>query len=136
MRCSPIVVVERSIEDRLEQVFKEYIVGMQQEFIQLNSQPEKAFAEFSNYLTTSLQRIKKRLGMQQWQTLNQELQSALKQHQITNQAEPHINWLEPLLKNYYDPMYSSQLNNRSEHIVFRGDFYACQQYLKQLAEQN
>ncbi|MDW3094060.1 MAG: tRNA 2-selenouridine(34) synthase MnmH [Gammaproteobacteria bacterium] len=136
MRSSPLVVIETPIQQRLQQLLKEYVTDMEQEFIDVTNDHELAFKEFSKYLKDSLLRIRKRLGMEKWQQLDNNLQFALKQHKINADTSHHIRWLEPLLKEYYDPMYSSQLEKRKDSIVFRGTYDECHQYINQRISQN
>ncbi len=136
MRASPLVVVEVGIEERLQQLLKEYVIDMEQEFNQVNHDPELAFKEFSDYLSNSLLRIQKRLGMNHWQVFDKHLQHALHQHKYSADTSHHMQWLEPLLSEYYDPLYSSQLEKRKESIVFRGSYDECYQYLTQSISKN
>lgn len=129
MRVSPLVVIERPHEERLQQLIQEYIIDMLNEYKLLYVDTEKAFDAFSDYLLLSLQRIQKRLGIQRWQELNSYMEIALASHKKSMDPQIHLNWLSPLIKNYYDPMYTSQLEDRAERIIFRGDYQACQQYL-------
>lgn len=131
MRSSPLVVIETPVKQRLQQLLKEYVIDMEQEFIGVTNDHEQAFKEFSQYLTDSLLRIRKRLGMNHWQQFDKNLQYALNQHRNNADASYHIQWLEPLLKEYYDPMYSSQLEKRKDFIVFRGTYDECHQYINQ-----
>ncbi len=131
MRISPLVVIERTIEERLQQLLKEYVTNMEQEFHTVHADPEIAFQEFSDYLTNSLLRIRKRLGMNNWQQLNQHMQKALLEHRSNSDFSMHLKWLHPLLTEYYDPMYASQLDQRADSIVFRGSYDDCLQYLTQ-----
>ena len=131
MRNSSLVVVERPLEDRVEQLHIEYVINMEHEFQHLHKQKEIAFQAFSNYLQDSLKRIQKRLGMGNWGELNSLMQSALNNHSKTADTSSHKQWIEPLLKEYYDPMYSSQLKKRKDHIEFRGNFNECKQYISE-----
>ncbi len=131
MRTSPLVVVEATVEERLQQLLKEYVIDMEKEFAEIGDDHELAFQHFSNYLCDSLLRIRKRLGMNHWQALDKSLQHALHQHKNNDDVSHHMQWLEPLLSEYYDPLYISQLDKRKEHIIFRGSYEECQQYLTQ-----
>ena len=136
MRTSPLVVVETAVEERLQELLKEYVIDMEQEFNQVNHDPELAFQEFSDYLSDSLLRIRKRLGINHWQAFDKHLQHALHQQKNHADASHHMQWLEPLLSEYYDPLYSSQLEKRKESIVFRGSYDECHQYLMQSISKN
>ena len=131
MRSSPIVVVEQSLEERIQQLLTEYVINMEAEFSEVHQDKEIAFQQFSQYLLESLLRIRKRLGMQKWETLQANMKSALQNHRSTSDVSAHQSWLEPLLVEYYDPMYESQLDDRTEHILFRGSYSECKQYLNE-----
>ena len=136
MRTSPLVIVEQSLEQRLQQLLQEYIVDMEQEFELLYADQQTAFAGFSNYLLNSLSRIRKRLGGSRWEELQRAMHTALHTHQSTGTSEAHLQWLTPLLTEYYDPMYTSQIANRNDKVVFRGDYTACRQYLIDFTNNN
>ncbi len=136
MRISPLVVIETAVEERLQQLLKEYVIDMEKEFADVHHDRELAFEKFSAYLTDSLLRIRKRLGMHHWQTLDKNLQQALHQHKINADTSHHLLWLEPLLSEYYDPLYRSQLEKRKEYITFRGSYDECYQYLTQSISKN
>ena len=134
MRVSPLIVIERSVEDRLQALIQEYIVDMLNEYTLLHSDPGQAFSAFSEHLTTSLQRIRKRLGLQRWQECHNQMKAALSTHQQYKDPQAHLCWLSPLIEKYYDPMYTSQLKDRADRIVFSGSFQACKQYLENYAK--
>lgn len=135
MRRSPMVVIERSLEDRIDQLLKEYVTDMLLEFNTLYNDAEHAFSKLSDYLVNSLQRISKRLGQQRWQQFDAIMRSALQIHHQRGDTSMHRDWLRLLLTDYYDPMYLSQLEQRKESIVFRGDFAACKQYINEATNQ-
>ncbi len=131
MRSSSLVVIEHPLEQRVEQLLTEYVINMEHEFSLLHNQQELAFQAFSNYLVGSLERIQKRLGMDSWKNLHSSMQDALIQHNKFGDASSHKRWIEPLLKEYYDPMYSSQLEKRKNYIKFRGNYDECKQYISE-----
>lgn len=129
MRTAPLVVIERTLEQRLQQLLQEYVIDMQLEFDTLYNNHDAAFDKFSEYLLNSLLRIQKRLGNKRWAELHSKMQHALDAQKLSANTSCHFAWLEPLLTHYYDPMYSSQLHNRKETIIFRGEYAACKQFL-------
>ena len=132
MRTSPIVVIQSDFEDRLQNVLREYVVEMQKEFADAYPS-EQAFSRFSDYLINSLARVQKRLGLERWRAMDQSMREALSTQERTGDTEAHLTWIAPLLQDYYDPMYTSQLKNREEHIIFRGDQQACREFLSSQA---
>lgn len=133
MRKAPLVIVEQSLERRLQQLLREYVIDMLQEFTDLYSDEDNAFDQFSSYLLDSLFRIQKRLGRYRWADLHNSLQHSLQIQKSTGNTDQHLQWLTPLLTQYYDPMYTSQICKRKETVVFRGNFEACKQFLMHYA---
>ena len=128
MRNSPLVVIEEPFDARLERLLKEYIVDMLAEFQALDT--DKSFSKFSSYLLQSLEKIQKRLGPVRYKSAHHAMQLALFQQNKVNDLAGHYDWLKIILENYYDPMYEDQLEKRKEHIVFRGNYNECREYLE------
>ena len=123
MALAPIVVIEESFEYRLEHIYREYIVKMSEDF-QSTYGTEQGFIHFSQYLEQGLFKIRKRLGTQRYSQLKKVQNIALTQ-QLTGQSHYHLNWLKPLLCEYYDPMYQYQLGLKAERVIFRGNNAQC-----------
>ena len=73
-------------------------------------------------------RIKKRLGGVGFETCQNKLADALTL-QSRGDTSGHLGWIEYLLADYYDPMYTYQLNQKAERIVFRGEVAGIRDYL-------
>ncbi len=129
MRMSSIVVIEEPYDKRLERLINEYVIEMQKEFEKIYGE-SNGFTEFSNYLLTSLEKIKKRLGPVRYSTIYTTMQNALTQQTNKNDVSKHFDWLRLILDNYYDPMYEDQLNQKKNLICFRGNYAECLDYLQ------
>jgi tRNA 2-selenouridine synthase len=81
---------------------------------------EAGFEHFARQLTESLQRIRRRLGEERYQLADGCMQAAIAAHRSDDDAEGHRDWIELLLRDYYDPMYDYQLAKSTERVVFRG----------------
>lgn len=130
MQEAPLVWLEDSLENRVTRILGDYVIDMQAEYQQLSGDPEHAFSAFSDYLLASLQRISKRLGGERYQQLDALMREALVAQQHSGEVHAHLNWIESLLLNYYDPMYAYQREAKEERIVFRGDREAVIGYLQ------
>lgn len=119
MNRSPLVVLESTLEERVEHSFRNYILNKLEEWQQ---QPglEDPFAAFANDLRDSLQRVHKRLGGVRFQEVSAMLEAALDAHRLGDPHQHRI-WIEALLNDYYDPMYDYQLSKHSHRICFRGN---------------
>jgi tRNA 2-selenouridine synthase len=79
-------------------------------------------------MTGSIDRIRKRLGGLRHQQIRELLHNA---HESGDQ-EQHKDWIERLLRDYYDPMYDYQIRNRTSSVVFRGNADDVLGYLQSL----
>jgi tRNA 2-selenouridine synthase len=123
MALAPVVVIEESLEYRLEQIYQEYIIKMSDSY-QYTYGVEQGFIGFSEYLAQGLFKIRKRLGTERYIQLKEIQLKALTQ-QLNDKRHYHLDWLKPLLTEYYDPMYQYQLGLKAERVVFRGNNRQC-----------
>ncbi len=100
LRSSPLVILDVSEEERLRNIFEDYV--------------KDASAEF---FLTNLARIEKKLGASKTGLLADEIRRA-----FAHGAELrwHETWIRILLHEYYDPLYGKDLRNNQDKVVFRG----------------
>lgn len=128
LQTAPLLLLEASLEDRVEHIFQEYILDQWQEYqSQFNS---TAAEHFASYLLTAIDAIKKRLGSELHNRLRKEMKHALAQ-QLKGEFSDHRGWIEALLRHYYDPMYNYQIEKKAHRIVQRGDKQALLQWVQQ-----
>jgi tRNA 2-selenouridine synthase len=117
MAESKFVVIDMNFEERLERLWQEYVIERHQKTMAYFG--ETGEQEFASYLRESLLRVKKRLGGQRTKELLASMDNAIAiQH--TDNFAGHRDWLAALTKEYYDPMYSYQLEKKKALIAFRG----------------
>ena len=121
MRSAALILIEESIEFRVEHSFQNYILKNHEEWVAALSDPDAAFDAFSESLIKSADDIAKRLGGQRHKQLRTMLDEALKQH-LKGDSSEHRLWIRMLLEEYYDPMYDYQLSDKVHRIVFRGNY--------------
>lgn len=123
MRRSPLVVIDRPLVERVEVIRRLYVENLLQEYIALGGdQPQLAFAQ---HLQSAMQRISKRLGGARYKRLSKLLNAAL----ASGNSEDHNGWIEPLLTDYYDPLYDYQLQKTRPQIVFQGGYHEVADWL-------
>tara|TARA_R110001583_G_scaffold193153_1_gene360880 strand:+ start:9407 stop:10543 length:1137 start_codon:yes stop_codon:yes gene_type:complete len=127
MKLAPIVVIEETLDYRLEHIFQEYIINMTAQF-QAEYGVEQGFISFSQYLEQGIFKIRKRLGTERYGQLK-DLQSKALIEQQNGHLHYHLDWLKPLLNEYYDPMYQYQLGLKAERVIFRGNNAQCLAFL-------
>lgn len=119
MLAAPIAVVEESLDSRVDTILNDYIVCNYHEF-KRGSDPDFEVV-FENFLLSSLARIQKRLGSENYETIGSLMRDALQSQTKEGGFNLHRAWIESLLQNYYDPMYDYQLDKKLQRVVFRGD---------------
>jgi len=118
MKAAPVIVLEDSLENRIEAIKKEYVTDMCNSYKSVYG--DESFGKFSEYLLLSLDRVKRRLGLDNHKTINLLMTEALAAQEKTNDTSLHSAWISSLLINYYDPMYDYQLSHKSDRVVFKG----------------
>jgi len=118
MQLAPIVLLDTSLEERIDITYQEYIVedlGERQAFYG----EEAGFRNWAQNLEDCIDKIQRRLGGVRHKKLKALLEEAIKHHGSGN-TEYHRAMIEYLLIEYYDPMYSHQLDNKRDRVVFKG----------------
>lgn len=118
MKQSPIVLLEASIDERIDITFQEYIIESLAEHQSYYGE-EQGFQCWSEQLLDSIDKIQRRLGGLRHKELKALLTNAIQQ-QISGDAESHKEWIKVLLVDYYDPMYDYQLSKKQERVIFKG----------------
>lgn len=130
MQQAPLVMLEEELSYRISVTLKDYVIDLQTYYQnyyreQLGTDEvydeTAAFELFADYLLSSLDRIRKRLGGERHKNIRLLMTEALEEHKKTKNTAPHRSWIELLLTSYYDPMYEYQLENKQHRIIFRGN---------------
>ena len=119
MTHAPLLVLEQSLEDRT-QYREDYVENMSADYRSRDGE-EAGWLNFRDYLLGALERISKRLGGERYNQLRGFMEQALAQQESTGDVHAHDAWIQPLLQNYYDPMYDYQLGQKQGQILVRGD---------------
>lgn len=118
MKQSPIILLEASIEERINITFQEYITEALTEYQSFYGE-EQGFQHWSEQLLNAIDKIQRRLGGLRHKELKALLIHAIQQ-QISGNTESHKEWIKVLLVDYYDPMYDYQLSKKQERVIFKG----------------
>ena len=125
LQTSPLLILEKSFEERVETILNDYVIGLSQEY-------QTAFADegrsrYVQSMLDALQRIRKRLGGQRYLEINAILEKAL----LSDDMNLHRDWIIRLMKEYYDPMYEYQINNKSDRIIMQGSEIELTEFLNE-----
>lgn len=127
LRSSPVIFVERTLEERMDQIYQEYIVEALVPHDE--EQNQMVFAKYQK----ALDAIKKRLGGLKHQEITKIYQDSLIKH-LQGNPEEHKNWIKELLIHYYDPLYQGSFLKRNPPVLFRGNHQEISEYLKSKVE--
>lgn len=119
-RNGRLVILERTLEERVQITFDEYVVKAQSAYNDLYG-IETGKQRWMQHMDGCFDRIRKRLGGLRHQNAKKLLH-----------AGQHREWIEQLLRDYYDPMYDYQISNKSEAIAFKGNAAEVLDYLRAL----
>lgn len=119
MEAAPLVLVEESLESRVELILQEYVVEMATAF-QERDGAEAGFEAFADFLLSSLDRLQRRLGGLRHRQLRDIMEQALHVQKHQGDVSLHKDWISAMLREYYDPMYDYQLRMKPANIAFRG----------------
>ena len=119
MAQAPLLVLEQSLEDRTRIIREDYVEAMSADYINRDGE-EAGWLNFSDYLLEALGRISKRLGGERHSQLRSIMEQALAEQERSGDVHAHDAWIQPLLRDYYDPMYDYQLRQKQGKILVRG----------------
>ena len=117
MQNAPLIILEAPFESRVSHIFDEYVVEHLAEIRRSGAQDP--FEVLENRLSDSLLAIHKRLGSSKHQMISEQLRAAVTAHR-EGDSSSHQEWIRTLLLDYYDPMYTYQLEKKQHRVVFRG----------------
>ena len=118
MQNAPIALLEVPFDTRVENIAKEYAqLPLAQGYA-----PEALHQHYAN----ALLRIKRRLGGQLWQEIDEALSASFA-------SSDHKPWIALLLERYYDPMYDYQLAKKQARVKVQGDALEISAFLQSQA---
>ena len=120
MAGAPLMILERPMEERIAIIREDYVEHMLADYLARDGE-EAGWLNFRDYLLSALDRIRKRLGGERHRQLRSVMEQALDIQQASGDTRHHEGWIQPLLEDYYDPMYDYQLSNKQGKILTRGN---------------
>ena len=113
---SEIVIINEPIDVRVDHIYKEYVH---------DALVNHTNDDLKRKLSNQLSRISKRLGMDNFIKINEQIQIAFQK----DSRESHHIWIYELLTNYYDKMYHYQLEKKKDRCIFSGSWQEVKKYL-------
>ena len=119
MSESPMVNLIVSDEDRIEITVQEYAKDIHLDYVQQFGDVQ-GLEKLEEHLLDSLSKLRKRLGGERYQTMQQTMQDAIKLLNDEGDYKGFASVFGELLLDYYDPMYDYQMSSKLERIVYNG----------------
>ena len=115
----PVILVEESVASRVNQIHQDYVLSLSD---------AHGVEATKTYLQESLLRLKKRLSAEVVARGVKGLEAAQ-----SAWADPSAHtWIEPLLSEYYDPLYRKGLKTMNRPVIFRGSREECKLWIRSL----
>lgn len=133
MKSAPLVVIDEPLNNRLARIGHLYFRDMAEQYRQTYGLT-LGWQNYTHYLEMGLASLQKRLGLERYRIMTQQLNEALSYQQQTDEIEGHNTWLSALLLDYYDPMYHYQLDQKKDRVLFRGSYEEVQHFIQHFTE--
>lgn len=127
-----LVLLDVPLDRRTEITLDEYVTEAQKEYIAIAGDYDIGMEQWLEYITSSVTRLKKRLGGDRLKTILTMINDAHEKQLQSGDIELHKVWIHLFLKDYYDPMYQYQIDTNTKEIIFRGNEDEVYEFLKEI----
>ncbi|MHB8919987.1 MAG: tRNA 2-selenouridine(34) synthase MnmH [Halothiobacillus sp.] len=129
MHKSPIIILETPIEQRISQVFNDYILLKRQQLSQRLANEQTIQIHMRDDLLQSLTQIQRRLGDERFRSLNILAVTGMTEYFEQGTTDILNLLIKRMLVEYYDPMYDYQIGKKNERILFSGNEQSVREWL-------
>ncbi|ADU65730.1 tRNA 2-selenouridine synthase [Desulfurispirillum indicum S5] len=126
------VVVESSLEERIERTVQEYVTESQQRYAESG---DLDCQRWKTWMHANFHRIRKRLGMERYGRVAEAFDRAMVSQEAIGIPAAHREWVRIMLSEYYDPMYDYQMERAASRVLFRGPAEQVLEFLAMSAQQ-
>jgi len=130
MCLSPTIVLEAEMSRRIDIGIQDYVVDLLDQFQRSVSGTADGFELFAQRHFFSLDKIRKRLGLERHKVATGMLREAVDMHRNSGSLDGYRPFIRLLLEHYYDPMYDYQFEKRNARVLAQGDEQTLTSYLK------
>lgn len=128
-RSGDLVVLKVPLEERISITMDEYVIQSQEDYLKTYTDGT-ALSEWAEYIRESVMRLKKRFGAESCKEILGVFDEAYQDQLRTGNLEGHRDWIEIMLRDYYDPMYNYQIEKTVHEIIFEGNKKEVLEFLK------
>ncbi|MBU1109033.1 MAG: tRNA 2-selenouridine(34) synthase MnmH [Candidatus Riflebacteria bacterium] len=115
---APLIILETPVNERVDITFDEYVTEAQKLYADAGF--TDPLIEWKKDIQSAMNRIMKRLGGERYQQVCGIFENAFNEQIRSGSTVDYKEWVEYLLREYYDPMYDYQILKRSDQVEFRG----------------
>lgn len=119
MQHSPLYILECDMQERIDNCFDDYVTELLHGYQQQEGN-QAGFDAYAQHHRQSLARIQKRFGAENYGRALSLLNEALQIHKNHGDTGAYREFIELLLRDYYDPMYDYQLAQKTDRVIFKG----------------
>lgn len=127
-----LIILHTPMEQRVEITLKEYVIDAIEEYTLHHG--EAGAMLWAERTLKSLKKIKKRLGDERYRTLESLFSNALQRYKEDGGFEHFKEFIEILLREYYDPMYDYQIQKGPLKVLFEGNSAEVASFVKESLE--
>ncbi len=118
MASAPLLVLDYSVDERVQVVIEDYIIDLGERFRSAHGVDGPLLHR--QRLQSDLARTRKRLGGERFAAIGRSMDAAFNAQERSGSIEGHRAWIRDLLTQYYDPMYAYQLSRRDGQRLHAG----------------
>jgi len=129
LKMGELVILHTPMSQRVDIIFDEYVTQALKDYTLRYA--DKASTQWFHDAMHALERIRKRIGYERYIDIKKAFENAFNIQEKTGNTSEHKNWIEMLLREYYDPMYDYQIQKSEISIVFEGNYEEVLAYLRE-----
>lgn len=126
-----MIILERPIEERTQISYDEYVLKAQEDYVKLYE--DDGIEKWTQDVAKGLGKIKKRLGDENYNVINELFISAKETQEKTQKEKLYKKFICELLEKYYDPMYQYQIEKSTIPLLFKGNESEIMEFLEKRA---
>ena len=120
MQRAPILILDCDMPQRIANCFDDYVPDLLARYTAALG-TQTGFEAYAEHHRNSLARISKRFGPENYRRALELLDLALERHARHADTSLYADFIELLLRDYYDPMYDYQLSRKQNRVLFKGN---------------
>ena len=123
-----LILLQTPMQERVAITHQEYVVNALDEYTRHYAQ--EGLQKWAEQTLVNLKKIHKRLGSERYEKLRTVFHDALAEYKRSDDLTHFNEFIEILLREYYDPMYDYQIKKTSLEIIFEGNAEEIKEFVR------